>query len=96
MASNPSSNKSEEQKRSLAEIRAQLDKIDHTLLEALASRHQLIHETAALKKENKTALRDCPEVGRGPLFCDDALPADYRLLGAFSDGFPAGLSERAG
>lgn len=57
MASNPSS-KSDEQKRSLAEIRAQLDKIDHTLLEALASRHQLIHETAALKKENKTALRD--------------------------------------
>ena len=45
-------------KRPLSGIRKELDRIDHNLLEALASRHQLIHETAALKKEKKAALRD--------------------------------------
>lgn len=45
-------------KRPLSDIRKELDRIDHSLLEALASRHQLIHETAALKKEKKAVLRD--------------------------------------
>ncbi len=44
--------------RELNQIRDELDRIDHTLLDALSSRHQLIQETAALKKERKSVLRD--------------------------------------
>lgn len=70
----------------LARIRAELDRVDATLLEALAERTQLVAETASLKAGSDLELRDLPR--------EDALVARLQNLGAdrgLDPGFVAEL-----